>query len=372
MIELRNPDTDEVYRIRSVPLAEAHELRRNGVIMYDYTKLTAMNTCPTWGTLRYGLHKTEIPLDQGGRNLAIECGSACHDFFAALRWWHLMHEQPEGWSVDSIYEQMIKHFGKERVDSMFAVAQDSDRVNNAQLFALDALHSTGYYDDPNDRRRTMSNMESSCLVYADNYFKRDMPVFVKGDLIGIEIPFVLEVTAEDAYLEDMPPQRAYYCGRIDGVHKYGGDIIVAENKTASRLSDVWRMAFAINNQVTGYTIAASVLFGEDVSSAAVMGVQIPLPKSFHDGVAFEFVTRSESDRIRWCEWFFHSVAAYEAYVPRPTLAPRYPHSCNRFFSACQFIPYCALPREEQAQAIADMRMDEWSPLDHIDEKGEAE
>lgn len=371
MIELRNSDTDEVYRIRAVPLSEALELRKRGVVMYDYTKLTAMNTCPTWGTLRYGLHKTEIPLDQGGRNLAIECGSACHDFFAALRWWHLL-EQHGTLDVEDIWHEMTKHFGKERVESMCSVPQDSDRVNNAQLFALDALHSSGYYDDPSDRRRTMSNMESSCLVYADNYFKRDMPVFVKGDLIGIEIPFVLEVSVHDEILEDMPPLRAYYCGRIDGVHKYGPDIIVAENKTASRISDVWRMAFAVNHQITGYTIAASVLFGENITSAAVMGVQVPLPKSMYDGLAFEFVTRSESDRIRWCEWFFHSVASYEAYVARPTHAPRYPHSCNRYFSACQFIPYCTLPRDEQQRAIEGMHVNEWSPLDHIAEKGEAE
>jgi hypothetical protein len=355
---------DIIYDIRAVSRGEWNALQAQGNVFYDYTKLTATNTCPTWGVLRYGLHRTEIPLSMGGRNLAVECGSACHDFFAALRWWSLRERAVAAPSW------LIQHFGEERAGSMLTVPQDSDRVNNAQLFALDALHTSGYYDDPSDRRRTMANMEASCLVYADRYFQSDLPVFFDASITmpGIEVPFVLEV--ERWRDGDYNADRRYYCGRIDGIHTMGqeGEFIVAENKTAARLSDVWRMAFAISHQVTGYCIAASALLGADVSNAIVMGVQIPLPRDVFDGVSFELVTRTESDKLRWCEWFFHSVDQHERYIPKPLDAPRYSHSCNRYFSACQFIPYCALERSEQDRAILDMRIDEWSPLDHIREK----
>lgn len=371
MMELRS-DTGETYRIRTVPLDEARALRAAGAIFYDYTKLTAANTCPTWGVIRYGLHKTEIPLDQGGRNLAIEAGSACHDFFAAIRLWTLIKASSS--VIDKkVFDYGVRLFGRERFDSMMAVPQDSDPVNNAQMFALDALHTTGYYDDPKDRRRTMSNMEESCLVYADRYFKSKLPVVVRGDLIGIEIPFVLEVTRY--YMNhgfNTLGERSYYCGRIDGIHEWGDQLAVGENKTSARLTDAWRMSFAISHQITGYMIAAGVLLDTEINNAIVMGVQLPLPKSAFDGVSFELVTRTESDRLRWCEWFFHSIATYETYIAKATQAPRYPHSCNRYFSACQFIPFCALPREDQANSLADMRVEEWSPLDHIDEKAEAE
>ena len=56
----------------------------------------------------------------------------------------------------------------------------------------------------------------------------------------------------------------YYCGKIDGVHEWENDLIVAENKTASRLSDSWRMPFAISHQVTGYIVAASEIFQHDI------------------------------------------------------------------------------------------------------------
>src|SRR5215471_11335355 len=87
---------------------------------------------------------------------------------------------------------------------MLEVPQDSDRVNNAQLFSLDALHTTGYYDDPKDTRRTMANMESSCLVYADRYFKSDIPVYANDNFVGIEIPFVLRV-GKQKFVRDNPP-----------------------------------------------------------------------------------------------------------------------------------------------------------------------
>jgi hypothetical protein len=344
------------YHIENVPLEEAMHMRKLGAVMYDYTKLTAVNTCPTWGVVRYALHKTEFPMMEGGRNLAIECGKACHDYFAALRIWTL---REVGLATDT---HSLKLFGKERWESMLQVPQDSDRINNAQLFSLDALHTSGYYDDPKDTRRTMTNMESSCLVYTDRYFKGNMPVHVNGDKIGIEIPFVLRVTrVTDETV-------VYYCGKIDGVHEWENDLIVAENKTASRLSDSWRMSFAISHQVTGYIVAASEIFQHDISQAIVMGVQIPLPKDIFTGTSFELCTRTLSDKTRWCEWLFHSVHMYDTWERIPTHAPRYSHSCNRFFHSCMFIPYCSLPQDEQAQALADMSVNEWSPLDHVVDK----
>lgn len=379
MITLENPDRNETYHIRLMPMDEALALEKSGVRMYDYSTLTAVNTCPTWGILRYVLHKTDIPMTMSGRNLATEAGSACHDFFAALRYWTLLErmnagEFPENNSyVGHRFEAYgVKLFGRERLDSMLAVPQDSDRVNNAQMFALDALHSAGYYDDPSDRKRTISNMEVSCLAYADRYMQSESKVAVKGDLIGIELPFVLEVKREDhGEIGPNDTQTHYYCGRIDGISQLPhGGYQVEENKTASSLNQAWKTSFAMSHQVTGYTIAGTCLLGEEVNDALVMGVQIPVPRDVFNGVAFEPQSRTTSDRIRWCEWFFRTIGEVEAYSADVTLAPRYTHSCNRFFSACQFIPFCSLERADQRQELSSMREDRWSPLDHLTEGAE--
>lgn len=374
-MELINDLTGERYVIRSIPLHEAKKLRESGTVFYDYTKLTAINTCPTYGVLRYAHHKTEIPLTVGGRKLAIEAGKACHDFFAAVRMWTLGEVQNNRYVCsDQVMKHGYKLFGQERWLSMCAQVQDADPQTNCLNFALDALHTSGYYDDPSDRKRTMSNMEASCISYLTRYFQSDMPVAVKGDLIGVEIPFVLEVKRirysgiyETSILEQ---QTHYYCGRIDGVHQYGDVLAVAENKTAAQLSSTWRTAFAISNQVTGYTIAGTEIFQEEITNAFVMGMQIPLPRDVYNGVVFEPMSRTVSDRIRWAEWFFSSIETYEKYVSQPTAAPRYSHSCNRFFSACEFIPVCASTREEQDQIISDMRVEEWDPLAHLDSDSE--
>lgn len=376
MITFTNEHTQERYTISVVPMDKALEMKRNGQVFYDYTKLTAVNTCPTYGVIRYAHHKTEVPLNTHGRRMALECGQACHEYYAALRLWTLLNEKWEGDinKVDRINIYGLKMFGSERWTSMLSIPQDSDRINNAQLFALDALHSSGFYDDPTDRKRTMSNMEASCLAYTHRYFQSEMPIMVQGDLIGIEVPFVLEVVrhTEDEFAKTahMETQTAYYCGRIDGIQLWQDRPIVCENKTSGMSiasSNAWRMAFAISNQVTGYCIAGSALLDRPIMEAFVMGSQIPPPRNVFDGTVFELCTRSTSDCIRWCEWFFHSVGAYESYVPRPTEAPRYSHSCNRFFSACEFIPFCASPREDQITYLEEMRLDEWSPLDHLTE-----
>ena len=90
-MELHNDLTGEKYVISVIPLHEAQLLRKQGIVFYDFTKLTAINTCPTFGVLRYALHRTEVPMTASGRNLAIEAGKACHDFFAAVRMWTLLH-----------------------------------------------------------------------------------------------------------------------------------------------------------------------------------------------------------------------------------------------------------------------------------------
>lgn len=366
-------DGDVRYVIRFVPLAEARELQRAGTKMYDYSALTAIDTCPTYGVLRYGLHRTDIPLTTGGRSMAIEAGKACHDYYAALRMWTIAGNQV-GLDNGTWHTRWLQHgeklFGPARWNSILQQPQDTGNpVNNATLFALEALHTSGFYDDPDDKRRTMQNLEVACMAYTDRYFQSDMPVLVRDDFIGVECPFVLEVMRcfEDFNGEGwIPEQIAYYCGRIDGVQTWGDKLVVCENKSASRIGDAWRTSFAISHQVTGYTIAGSCMLGELVDTAFVMGMQIPPTRDIYSGVAFEILSRTDSDRLRWCEWFFDGVSKYERHSARPTYAPRYSHSCNRYFSACQFIPYCASAREEQAELIEGMRTDEWSPLDHLD------
>ena len=49
---------------------------------YSNSKITAMDTCDRWGTIRFGERKA---FATNARSMALEAGSASHDGFAALR-----------------------------------------------------------------------------------------------------------------------------------------------------------------------------------------------------------------------------------------------------------------------------------------------
>lgn len=349
------------HTLELITIEEARKHVTNGLVCYDFTKFTAVNTCPTFGVLRYALHRTEA---SSSRSMAIDAGKACHDYFAAQRVWTLRKaniSSPE--QLTKIGLHATKLFGSVRYAEMLSAPQDSsDDLSNSINFCLPALHTSGFYDNPSDRRRTMANLEQACISYTSRYIMSDMPVVLQDNLVGVELPFCILFTD----IRTNKP-RFIYTGRIDGLHTYNTKPHIAENKTAARLDDVWRMMFHTSNQVTGYMVAATLMLKKEVTDGFVMGTQIPQPKSMTDGVAFEQVSRNASDFERWAEWSLHSIDLYEKFITRPTEAPRYTHSCNRYFHACQFIPFCTMPREEQADMIEAMSIEEWSPLDHVGE-----
>ena len=342
-----------------ISVEQAREYVQQGITCYDNTKLVAINTCPTFGVLRYALHRTE---SGSARSMAIDAGSACHDYFAAQRIWSLRdHYKEQPAIITRIGLHATKLFNGVRYAEALSSAQDApDTLTNAINFCLPLLYNSGFYDSPTDRRRTMANLEQACIAYSSRYLMSELPVVVTDNLIGVELPFCILFREKKT---NAP--RLIYTGRIDGLHYYNNTPHIAENKTASRLDDSWRMSFAISSQVTGYMVAATLMLQQEVLNGFVMGLQIPQPKSLSDGIAWESVYRNNSDFLRWYEWVLYGVNIYESYILRPTEAPRFTHSCNRYFHACQFIPFCSMEREEQTSIIEEMTVDEWSPLDAL-------
>lgn len=340
-----------------ISVEEARAYVEKGITCYDNTKLVAINTCPTWGVLRYALHRTE---SGSGRSMAIDAGKACHDYFAAQRIWHLRDQYKD---EPSILTRVGLHatalFGGPRYAEALSANQDApDPLTNSLAFCLPLLYTSGFYDSPTDRKRTMSNLEQACIAYSSRYLLSEMPVYIDDKTIGVELPFCILFTDTQTKKPSF-----IYTGRIDGIHNYNNTPHIAENKTASRLDNSWRMMFATSSQVTGYMVAATLMLDKEVRDGFVMGLQIPIPKSYSDGTAWEPVSRNDSDFIRWYEWVLYSIDIYKSFIHRPIEAPRFTHSCNRYFHPCQFIPFCSMSREEQVELIEGMRIDVWSPLD---------
>ena len=338
---------------------------------YDNTKLVALNTCPTWGIVTYQMHKTMG--DGSGRVMPLECGAAMHEVFAFVRLMTL-HRQlladtdsmRGGMLADNAYlHHGTRLFGHNRLDTITSLCSGSDHVERTKSGSIAVLDTSGYYDDPRDKRRTLSNMEEAAYAYIDRW-RWDQPVWMRdpnnpqGD-VGIEIPFDLVCTFES------DGKQVRLTGKIDGIHVHAGDnITLHENKTASRLNDAWSSSFALASQITHYCVAASVFTMRSVRKADVLGLCIPLPKTYdYGGFVRESVTRQDHHFARWIQWLRHTIGLAEEYADNPYDAPKYTHSCNRYFRSCSLIPFCDADDTEQRDIINEMHHREWSPLDKV-------
>lgn len=333
---------------------------------FDHTKLSAINTCPTWGILRYQMHK-RMPGD--GRNLALEAGSAMHEVFAFIRLASLIDTLHNGGAsyehVNELWSyQAVRLFGRERADAINAAIKDcTDITDVCKVGSIAVLDTSGYYDDPRDRRRTLSNLEECAYAYV-NRWRFDHPVWMRNVLdphsdVGIEIAF--DVVA-DMHTHGFPKFRL--TGKIDGIHyNSSGNLTVHDNKTASRLGEAWSMSQAINHQFTGYTVAASCFTNDTCKNVEVLGLSIPLPRNYDLG-GYERVTMTrEAHHLgRWVQWLIHTIGIELTFLNNPFDAPKYTHSCNRYFRPCSFIPFCDADQEEQRIIVSEMTHDEWSPL----------
>lgn len=354
-------------QIKSVSVRLATEADQH-LPAYDNTRLQAVNTCPTWGQLRYGMHKT---MSHGGRAMALEMGSAAHEVFAAVRLWQLRRydERP---SLADYHGPRL--FGGTRYEAMLSsVDWSSDDRAQSLDFCLTALETSGFYDDPSDKRRTYTNLEEACIAYIDRWDWNRMPVWVRDASddhsdVGIELPFDVVVS----FVLESGEQAEYrFIGKADGLHVRGGELYLHENKTASRLDEAWRQSFHLNSQPTGYMLALSVWAEQSITKGEIHGLCVPLPKNYDfGGIVREPVSRQTHHFERWFDWFLHTVLLDQAYKDNPYGAPRYTHSCNRYFRPCSFIPFCDASDEEQREIVAEMYENEWSPLHEVNGAGD--
>ena len=112
---------------------------------FDNTTLVAINTCPTYGMIR---NVNDLAMPGGGRAMALEAGSASHEFYAAVRIYELIvtRDLPVHALVcakrlfkDETVEKMYGHLGR----------GEDERVTGMN-FCLEALYSSGFYNNPDD------------------------------------------------------------------------------------------------------------------------------------------------------------------------------------------------------------------------------
>lgn len=207
--------------------------------------------------------------------------------------------------------------------------------------ALATLSTANWEDSPKDKNRTMANMQMAAIHYVDERmrFMNHWPIYVEDEnnpdsMVGIELVFDICVSYTDSKV-------IRYIGTIDGLvyHIKHKTYALDENKTANRLGDSWRLMFDMAHQVTGYCAASGPTFGFPVMRNRVIGVQIP-PNSADPTYQCEPLVRDEEKIAVWARWLRHTVEMYETYKDDYESAPRYTHSCNRYFRPCALLTFC--------------------------------
>jgi hypothetical protein len=338
---------------------------------YDHTTLSNVNVCPTWGILRY-VHHLRMP--GAARAMALEAGSAGHEGFAAVKWFQFHNTQVSSKCEGEIAERHgIRLFGEERFRGMKEVLSNgaTDRTNVIN-FTLEALYSCGFYDDPSDRNRTVSNISEGLIAYIDRYNMLRYPIWVRDNTspdsdIGIEIPFdtvlTIQYTTNVNGVEVEHEFKSRFIGKLDSLHWDAESLLAMEEKTGARLDDSWLAQWILSHQITGYCLAAGTFTALPCNNAMVSGMRIPIGKIPSEGIRKEAVPRRTLMYEKWAEWFIHTTDIIDMYKSDVVKAPMYTHSCNRYFRPCSFVPFCASETEEEKRdMMEEMEIDDWSPL----------
>lgn len=332
------------------------EAQKKEMKIYTNSRLTDLAMCPTWGVIhQQKKYKTDA------RAMALEAGSAMHEVFASIRLWQVKctHKLPQHAEVNG-----IRLFGKDRWTEINKAAKSKDQRENLLEMAYAALHTSSFEDSDTDETRTRANMELATTVYADERLKwlMNWPIYIEdgkdpNSMCGVEHAFDVVITYGDN-------KKIRYAGTIDGcvVKTQTGTLHLEENKTAVRLDVGWRAAFEMSYQVTGYNACSTVLYGKPVFKSRITGLKIK-PSGRHDDIWVAELSRDAASIVHWGSYVRTMVELSEKFIDDVEHAPRFTHSCNRFFRPCSMLTFCTDTPQGRVEQWEQMVPSDLSPTE---------
>lgn len=318
----------------------------------DFSAVTDVATCPRYGSIHGFLRKK---LDSEGREQALEFGTAFHFVASVIRLMSIRHEP----QFESNLKRLIPIEFQDELRDLIIAEQDIDA-----LFC--AVRATCYYDDPRDKRRTVTNLEECCIRYYQDREANEFPVWIRDpqnpdSFVGIEHPFLLKLT----YLTKSGDSLVIpYAGKIDGIHVYKDKPTAFENKTGSAINNPWEAGIRMSHQITGYITACELMTGVANDHAIAYGMQVPLPTTVMSGTRRVICSRNHLARAEWLKWVLWNWQVGRHFMADPASAVMNTHSCNRYFKECSFIPLCNAMDSADLQDAIDNSLvpTDWSPF----------
>lgn len=306
----------------------------------DHSVANSMHSCPKYAMLRY---INGMVMEGMGRAMSLEAGSALHRAFAFHRLWWMWNHPATG----PVFKKRINLMGQR----IFGVENDEGMWPDMRRFlakdkeqgVLHALYTSGFYDEPSDKVRTMSNLEEALLYYVMQYDIEEYPPFE----VEVALPFGVEWDSGE---------RLIYLGRADAVCSDGKDIIVEDNKSSTQVgAKGWEHQWHVSHQLTGYMIGASLKYNKPVRRARILGLKTKLPvKATSDSFMAIPTSRNDLQIEAFFQWLLDAWRKVLRFKDKPFDATMYTSNCYMYFTPCMFIPVCT----------SDNRPTDWTGFEH--------
>jgi len=321
----------------------------------------ALNTCPRWGLINNVQSRS---FTTGYRQMALEAGSLMHDVFAAFNFYSLAVTQELPEHANYHASQL---FGKDRWDFIDFTNLVKKKSNPLEALAYAMIASSEFYDDPDDKNRTLANLEHCAVMLADYFLMNHVkfPIYVADPEdctapVGVEqsLDVVFEIEYDNG---EVRPLR--FIGLADTVYHntVTNNVTLGEYKTASSMNDAWLESFRTRHQLSAYTGALEASFDNVSFNTILTGSAVPVRKTTAPVQHFSI----ERDRSNVMDFLFaadyatHFIEAFQGVDA--VAAPMFTHSCNRYFRPCAMLDLCSSDKVDQVVMWEQMHIKERSP-----------
>jgi hypothetical protein len=327
----------------------------NNIPYVTSSMIEAVNTCPKWGII-HNVHNRHFVT--GYRQMALEAGSLMHDILAVLNFYQvgIVQQLP-----DHMRHHAQNHLGKDRWS--YITTQDKPFAATTEQLTLErlmynAIASSDYYDDPNDKVRTLSNLEHCGLelvtYWLMNFNNKNIYVSNPDNPtapIGIEMSLDVVFSWQGHSLR--------FIGMIDSLFKHAvtGRVTPGDYKTTANMNDAWREALKTRHQFSAYWGALHAYFEpSDISdNFLVIGTSIPVRKTSMPNIHLP-IYRDYYTVLDFLKTAMFSLDIIDRFRDIPTQAPMFTHSCSRYFRPCSLIDLCASSPDDQEVMFDQMKI----------------
>lgn len=320
----------------------------------DYSMLAAVRTCPMKGIVQYAAKKWP---ENGMRAVAAEAGTAMHLALAA--WNSYKHL-----SLDNC-SKLFGPLDAYPLSAMLEAAEDAEAAggDGPLAFAHAALHeASGFYDSPDDKKRTLANLEAAVSYWAQQQRGSDY-----YPPIAVELPVEMVIAIE--YADDCGVDKELtlkYIGRIDKVSRGNSGLLATDYKTTTlSLGQSYEAQYHLNAQVIGYRLMLSILYPEEQLSPYAVIEAIKLPISRNDSVVSYSRKAYRADNIEFfAKFIVQNYILIERYLLTHdiTIVEQRTNACNNFFSVCPLLTgLCMQSSDTWQQIVKDLPAHDWHP-----------